>query len=126
MKLTDNQQTLLRMLPGVDQLLEQANKDPFFKDVPKTVVVNAIRQVLDSRRDRILKADPAIAEQSLSFGLILQLVKDNVVDAMDANLKPLINASGVVVHTNLGRSLAPPPGSREPGADCRSLFQFGV
>jgi L-seryl-tRNA(Ser) seleniumtransferase len=109
MKLTDNQQTLLRMLPGVDQLLEQANKDAFFNDVPKTVVLTAIRQVLDSRRDRILAADPAIAEPSLSFGLILQLVKDTAVKAMASNLKPLINASGVVVHTNLGRSLAPAP-----------------
>ena len=109
MKLTDNQQTLLRMLPGVDQLLEQANKDTFFKDIPKTVVVNAIRQVLDSRRNRILAADPGIAEPSLSVARIIQLVKDAAVKAMAPNLKPLINASGVVVHTNLGRSLVPAP-----------------
>ena len=109
MKLTENQQTLLRMLPGVDQLLEQANKDSFFKDIPKTVVVNAIRQVLDSRRNRILAADPGIAEPSLSVARIIQLVKDTAVNAMAPNLKPLINASGVVVHTNLGRSLAPAP-----------------
>ena len=109
MKLSDNQQTLLRMLPAVDQLLEKANKDTFFKNIPKTVVTNAIRQVLDSRRNRILAADPDIAEPNLSIARIIQLVKDAAAKAMTPNLKPLINASGVVVHTNLGRSLLPAP-----------------
>ena len=54
MKISEDQQTLLRMLPGVDQLLEQTHKDRFFEDIPKTVVVSAIRQILDSLRKRIL------------------------------------------------------------------------
>jgi L-seryl-tRNA(Ser) seleniumtransferase len=107
MKISDNQQTLLRMLPGVDQLLEQSKKEPFFAGIPKAVVVNAIRQTLDSRRTRILAADPGIAEQSLSVSRIMEWVKEAAAKAMTPNLKPLINATGVVVHTNLGRSLVP-------------------
>jgi L-seryl-tRNA(Ser) seleniumtransferase len=107
MKISDNQQTLLRMLPGVDQLLEQTHKDTFFKDMPKTVVVSAIRKILDSRRNRILAADPGIAEPSLSVARIMEWVKEAAAKAMTPNLKPLINATGVVVHTNLGRSLVP-------------------
>ncbi len=107
MKISDNQQTLLRMLPGVDQLLEQSKKEPFFANIPKAVVVNAIRQTLDSRRTRILAADPGIAEQSLSVSRIMEWVKETAAKAMTPNLKPLINATGVVVHTNLGRSLVP-------------------
>jgi len=107
MKISNNQQTLLRMLPGVDQLLEQSKEDAFFEDIPKTVVVNSIRQTLDSRRHRILAADPGIVEQSLSSSRIMKRVKEAAFRAMTPNLKPLINATGVVVHTNLGRSLAP-------------------
>jgi L-seryl-tRNA(Ser) seleniumtransferase len=107
MKLSDNQQTLLRMLPGVDQLLEQSNKDTFFEDIPKTVVISSIRQTLDSRRNRILAADPGIAEQSLSVSRIMKQVREAAAKAMTPNLIPLINATGVVVHTNLGRSLVP-------------------
>jgi len=107
MKLSDSQQSLLRMLPKVDQLLEHTHKDTFFKDIPKTVVVNAIRQILDSRRNRILAADPDITEPSLSVARIMQLVKEDAARAMTPNLKPVINATGVVVHTNLGRSLVP-------------------
>ena len=98
---------LLRMLPGVDQLLEQTRRDPFFEDIPKTVVVNSIRHTLDSRRKRILAADQSIAEQSLSDSRIMEWVKEAAAKAMTPNLKPLINATGVVVHTNLGRSLLP-------------------
>ncbi len=107
MKPSDNQQKLLRMLPGVDQLLEQTRRDPFFEDIPKTVVVNSIRHTLDSRRNRILAADQSIAEQSLSDSRIMEWVKEAAAKAMTPNLKPLINATGVVVHTNLGRSLLP-------------------
>jgi L-seryl-tRNA(Ser) seleniumtransferase len=107
MKISDNQQTLLRMLPGVDQLLEQFKKDAFFEDIPKTVVVNSIRRTLDSQRHRILAADPGIVEQSLSNSRIMERVKEAAARAMTPNLKPLINATGVVVHTNLGRSLVP-------------------
>jgi L-seryl-tRNA(Ser) seleniumtransferase len=107
MKLSEDQQKLLRMLPGVDQLLEHSKKDPYFDGIPKAVVVNSIRQTLDSRRNRILAADQSIAEQSLSDSRIMALVKDAAAKAMTPNLKSLINATGVVVHTNLGRSLLP-------------------
>ena len=56
MKLTENQQKMLRMLPGVDQLLESFKHDPDFDGIPKAVVVNSIRQTLKSRRDGILSA----------------------------------------------------------------------
>ncbi|MBT8367295.1 MAG: L-seryl-tRNA(Sec) selenium transferase [Deltaproteobacteria bacterium] len=107
MKLSDNQQKLLRMLPGVDQVLEDSKKDPYFDGIPKAVVVNSIRQTLSSRRNQILAADQIIAEHSLSDSRIMELVKEASAKAMTPNLKPLINATGVVVHTNLGRSLLP-------------------
>jgi len=107
MNLSKDQQKLLRLLPGVDQLLEQSKKDRYFDNIPKAVVINSIRHTLDSRRNRILAADQIIAEQSLSDIRIMELVKEAVAKAMTTNLKPLINATGVVVHTNLGRSLLP-------------------
>jgi L-seryl-tRNA(Ser) seleniumtransferase len=106
-KLSDNQQKLLRMLPGVDQVLKDNKKDPYFDGIPKVVVVNSIRQTLSSRRNQILAADQIIAEHSLSDCRIMELVKEAAAKAMTPNLKPLINATGVVVHTNLGRSLLP-------------------
>lgn len=105
MKLSDNQQKLLRMLPGVDQLLELSKTDAFFEGMPKTVVARSIRQTLESRRHRILAADSDISEQDLSADRIMQRVKESAAEDMTPNLKSVINATGVVVHTNLGRSL---------------------
>ena len=107
MKLSDNQQTLLRMLPGVDRLLELCKNDSHFTDMPKSVVINSIRLSLDSQRSRILAGDQSIAEEDLTESRMLKRVKKAAADAMVFNLKPLINATGVVVHTNLGRSLLP-------------------
>jgi L-seryl-tRNA(Ser) seleniumtransferase len=106
-KLTENQQKMLRMLPGVDHVLALVEPLPFFKGIPAVVVTNSIRETLGARRKSILTAGQNIAEESLADARIIELVKAAVEKAMAPNLKPLVNATGVVVHTNLGRSLLP-------------------
>jgi len=95
------------MLPGVDHVLELCGQQPFFEDIPKTVLVNAIRRILENLRTGILNADGKISQDNLSDARITEAVAAAVSRAMESNLKPLINATGVVVHTNLGRSLVP-------------------
>jgi L-seryl-tRNA(Ser) seleniumtransferase len=107
MTLSENQQKMLRTLPGVDHVLERAGTVPFFENIPKTVMVNSIRNTLETLRDSILKKNQNIGEGSLSEDRIIKLVKVAVKKTMALNLKHLINATGVVVHTNLGRSLLP-------------------
>jgi len=107
MTLSENQQKMLRTLPGVDHVLERAATVPFFENIPKTIMVNSIRNTLEILRDSILKENRNISEESLSEDRIIKLVKVAVKDTMAFNLKHLINATGVVVHTNLGRSLLP-------------------
>ncbi len=107
MKLSENQQKMLQTLPGVDHVLELFKTVPFFENIPKTVIVNSIRKTLESRRKSILAADLSIHEDSLSDDRIIELVETAVKKAMALNLRHLVNATGVVVHTNLGRSLLP-------------------
>jgi L-seryl-tRNA(Ser) seleniumtransferase len=108
MKPSEHQQQLLRMLPGVDQLLDQAKTDSFLKSLPKGVTVKSIRDVLDALRKRILTAEDDISDGGLSMPPILELIREAAALSLQLNLRPLINATGVVVHTNLGRSLLPP------------------
>lgn len=108
MKPSPNQQKCLRLLPGVDQLLEGAKTDAFLERLPKAIVVESIRDVLDSLRNRILAAEGDISEQSLGVVPILELIREAAATSMQLKLRPLINATGIVVHTNLGRSLLPP------------------
>ena len=107
MILSENQQKMLRTLPGVDRVLERARTVPFFENIPKTVMVNSIRKTLENLRNSILKANRNFRTESLSEDRIIELVELSVKKAMALNLRHLVNATGVVVHTNLGRSLLP-------------------
>lgn len=105
MKLDQKQQTLLRRLPGVDRILELTKTEPFFEDIPQSVLVNSIRATIENRRDRILQNDPGMSQDHLEEPGMLAEVKRCVAKAMAPNLRRVVNATGVVVHTNLGRSL---------------------
>ncbi len=107
MQLSENQQKMLRKLPGVDHVLELAATVPFFENIPKTVMVNSIRETLETLRNSILASERDIREESVSEGRIIELVKAVAKKTMALNLTNLVNATGIVVHTNLGRSLLP-------------------
>ncbi len=101
------QQRLLRKLPGVDHLLELWDKKQPIEDIPRTVLVRSIRTTIDRLRMRILVDDELLDETMFSDNQLLQLATQAVNKSMKFNLKRVINATGVVVHTNLGRSLLP-------------------
>ena len=93
MKLSENQQKMLRTLPGVDHVLELAGTAPFFENIPKTVMVNSIRETLETLRNSILTAKRSIREESLSEDKIIELVKAVAEKAMTLNLKNLVRIS---------------------------------
>lgn len=99
------QQSLLKKLPGVDRLLEIAKADPALTPAPRSVVTAAVRQVVDEHRRLILHRHASVSEAALEDNRLLQAVQARVQAAMGLNLRPVINATGIVVHTNLGRSL---------------------
>ena len=105
MDINKKQQTLLRMLPGIDHIIELAKSEPFFDNIPKSVLARSARYVVENLRTSILDDSPDITDKNLSDSLILENVKNSVQDAMKLKLRRTINATGVVVHTNLGRSL---------------------
>lgn len=105
MNITENQQALLRMLPGVDHILEMVKTNAFFDRVPKSVLVRSTRSVIENLRTIILDNQQNIMKAELSDSEILGKIKESVRKAMTPKLTRIINATGVVVHTNLGRSL---------------------
>jgi len=105
MNITENQQALLRMIPGVDSILEVAKTDTFFDNVPKSVLIRSIRSVVEQLRMLILDDQQAITEAELSSSSVFNKIKKSVHKMMTPNLIRIINATGVVIHTNLGRSL---------------------
>ncbi len=82
----NKKQTLLQNLPGVDRILEIAQAQPFFENIPKTVVVHSIRSVIEDLRTGILDGSLDITENSLSDTQVLENVKRRAREAMTPKL----------------------------------------
>ncbi len=98
----ENKENLLRKLPGVDRILELTKPNGQYNDIPKSVLVNAIRFVIEELRTRIIQNETSISIENQN---ILDRVRQKVYKDMQPNLRRMVNGTGVVVHTNLGRSL---------------------
>ena len=86
----------LRAIPGVDTLLEAVADSP----LPRPLVVNTIRAELAAIRK---------AENIPAAAAITETIRQRLDDLALSRLQPVINGTGVVVHTNLGRAPIAPP-----------------
>ncbi|MDD3992987.1 MAG: L-seryl-tRNA(Sec) selenium transferase [Desulfobacteraceae bacterium] len=100
----ETRQQLLRQLPAIDQLLAAARTDHRLAEAPSTLVARVARQTVADLRATIM-ADRPVAAADLAFETILARMGTAVVEALRYRLRRTINATGIVVHTNLGRSL---------------------
>jgi len=98
----------LRLLPGVDEVLGDRRVEGLLRDFPRLVVKEGIRAVLAAERRRIMEDGYPDGEQ-LSEQVFLDSVVEKTVALVRletrARLRPVLNATGVVLHTNLGRAL---------------------
>ena len=99
---------LYRKLPSVDQLLRNHELALLLAREPRTAVIDAARHVLDRLREEIGSGllDSSGVEAALSG--LGEAVERQLRRALAYSLRPVINATGVILHTNLGRApLAP-------------------
>ena len=92
--------SLLRQIPAVDELLGRETLRALEQRVGRRLVVDATRKVLQGLRGRI--ANGKIA--SVSVEMLEAEIAAATESAAEPSLQPLINASGVILHTNLGRA----------------------
>ena len=99
-------QQVLRKIPSVDEILSRPEISDLLRTHPRIVVVEAIRRGLRKFREEILKKeDLSSLEDSLfSFENLFPLFQKEIDLQIQPRLRRVINASGVVIHTNLGRS----------------------
>ena len=105
MNLSAEQKALLRALPGVDRMLELTRQRSEFEGVPTLLLTNTIRSVVEALRLQILSAPESESVVPIDDDRLLKLTAQMLQETLRLRLKPVVNATGVVVHTNLGRSL---------------------
>ena len=92
----------LRALPGVDLVLQSPAAEPWLGRLPRERLADLVREAIAELRESLL----ADASQTLGDPLRAVAAKvDSLVQSLsDSSLRPVINASGVILHTNLGRA----------------------
>jgi L-seryl-tRNA(Ser) seleniumtransferase len=94
---------LLRQIPSVDELLLQPRLAALSKRVDRNLVVEVARAVLADLRARIAE-DSNWTAISLDGASVEELISIQVERILSRSLQPVINATGVILHTNLGRA----------------------
>jgi len=92
---------LLSSLPSVDEALKSEYGREWLGKYPRRYVLDAIREAISLRRKEILEG----TTKEVSLESMAPDISLNVQRLATPSLRPLINATGIVVHTNLGRSI---------------------
>lgn len=101
-----NKKNLFSMLPSVDEVLGASKIVDISKEYPRSLILESIREAIDLKRKEIARLKE---EEVNKFNLNNQEIVESTLNRLRINyslsLKKVINATGTVVHTNLGRSL---------------------
>lgn len=94
-------QKVLSGLPSVDEILKGPYGIAWLTDYPRKYVREAVRDVIELRRKEVL----ADASTDISPEGMVPQISSRIETLASPSLRQVINATGVVIHTNLGRSV---------------------
>lgn len=98
-----DQTALLRRLPSVDEMLLRPRVAALCKTVERSYAVECVREVLAQVRREVISGqlpdEAAVAPEALEQRIVVSVESE-----LAPSLRPVINASGVILHTNLGRA----------------------
>lgn len=119
----------LRTLPSVEEVLASPEIAPVCDRVPRAAALDAIRAILDEAR-RAAKTAFARGEDPLTAipDDIPAQVETRIASLLAPSLRRVVNATGVIVHTNLGRSALAEPAVRAVAEAARgySTLEYNV
>ena len=91
----------LSVLPSVETLAQQLSSSGELPNLPKALIIGFIRLEIDRWRKEILAGE---STSTPSREEIESSITENLQHFAASKLQPVINGTGVLIHTNLGRS----------------------
>ena len=89
-----------RNIPKIDVLLNLDNVKESLKIYPRKFVLDILRDILNTYRNKIKAGE----HTEISINMISNIFDFELLKRSQNNIKKVINATGVIIHTNLGRS----------------------
>ena len=97
----DNMQDILRRIPKIDEVLQNQRLVLFYGTTPRSVIVESVRETIDNLRKEILSGNTEGLDNEEA---LMDEIVDSIIAKKKKTLRRVINATGVVLHTNLGRA----------------------
>lgn len=97
----EDRRELLRKIPKIDEVLQDERLFFFTESTPRAVIVDSVREVIDELRKDILEGRRS--QVGTKETLMTEIVA-RITGKKKKSLRRVINATGVVLHTNLGRA----------------------
>lgn len=100
-------QRYLRLLPAVEKVLNEKPLLEIRETVPRKIVVEVVQEVIAKKRGLIQAAalERDLQQMGISSERLAQEALEKIQKKMNPNLRAVLNATGVLLHTNLGRAL---------------------
>ena len=95
---------LLRVLPSVDEVLRNQSVRQLVQRFGHAATVDASRALIDDLRDKIAANSLDEGTIKTAIGDLPKALEQRLQSALSHSLRPVINATGVILHTNLGRA----------------------
>jgi len=100
----ENSTSTLRQIPSVTFLLTFPQFEETLAHYPRTLILQVLRDLLTRKRENLLAGH----QPDLSPEVIWQEARGSLKSKTAYHLRRVVNGTGVVIHTNLGRSLLAP------------------
>ncbi|MBM3293009.1 MAG: L-seryl-tRNA(Sec) selenium transferase [Candidatus Aminicenantes bacterium] len=96
---------LFRKLPSVDSLLKEDQAKAMAGRYGRQPTLEAVRRVLDGLRAEILANPDAVAEEDFAKARLIAYAEESLAENFAPSLRPAINATGILMHSGLGRAV---------------------
>jgi L-seryl-tRNA(Ser) seleniumtransferase len=91
----------LRSIPSVSRVLEHDEVRAWMDALPRVIVVNAVQSTLQALRDEVRAGNHAVEPDLES---VIARVEEAIIERSQPSLRRVINATGIILHTGLGRA----------------------
>ncbi len=99
------EKNLFSLIPKVDEILEKDEIIELLNNIPRKIVLDSIRSEIENLREQIKAGKMKQEDICLANDIIHLKVIERAREKYSFNLKRVVNGTGIVIHTNLGRSL---------------------
>jgi len=100
-------ETLFRQIPSVEALLQTDEMKRWATTVPRLILVDAVREAVEDTRGFIARGACGGANEAAIRQFILTRADEHLRSAVGPHYRRAINATGIILHTGLGRAVLP-------------------